>query len=84
MLLHLFEKLHLASKARDFLFDPVRFGVSNVTLLTICAVERGEVTRDAGVNLFHSLADLSHREVLVPIVDGLESAAIDRNNSKTE
>jgi hypothetical protein len=84
LLLHLCEKLHLTSKARDLLCDPVRLGFSDVALLTIRPVQRSEVTRDAGVDLFHSLADLSHREVLVAIVDGLKLAAIDRNNGETE
>jgi len=55
---------------------------SDVALLTIRPVQCGEITRDAGFDLFHSLAELSHREVLFAIVHGLKLAAIDRHNGK--
>src|SRR6202035_2363737 len=48
------------------------------------AVQDRQVARDAGLHLFNALGDLGHCEVLVAIVDRLELAPVDRNDSPRE
>jgi hypothetical protein len=57
---------------------------SDVALLAIRPVQRRKITCDAGVYLLYPLTNLSHRVVLVSVVDGLELAAVDRDHSPGE
>ena len=43
------------------------------------SVQRSQITRDAGIDLFHPPGDLGNRVVLVAIVHRFELAAVDRN-----
>ena len=60
---------------------PPPLGLGDITVLPIGPIQRRKVARDAGLDLLDALADLGHREVLVAIVDGLELAPVDRNDS---
>jgi len=48
------------------------------------AVQRPQVSRDAGVDLLHPPGDLGHRVVLVAIVHRFELAAVDRDHRSGE
>jgi hypothetical protein len=69
---------------RPAIFSFSRTDLASATLFAVSAVQRREITRDAGVDLLQPLADLGHREVLVAVVYGFEFAAVDRNDSTSE
>src|ERR1700687_4594779 len=72
--------LHLLFHLHDLLFQPARLVFEGLGwLLLVGAVELLQIARDALLDLRHAPLHLGPREVLVPVVDCLELAAIDRN-----
>ncbi|MOA00449.1 hypothetical protein D3C78_1198110 [compost metagenome] len=71
------ELLHLGFQGRDLVVEAFGFDLSNGRFLTICGIERRQITIDAGLNLRHSPLKLGAGEVAVAIVDRLELAAVD-------
>jgi hypothetical protein len=72
------------AQAGNLLLQPDRLGLGDIALFAVGPVQCPQVTRDAGVPLFHPPGDLGHRVVLVAIVHRFELAAVDRNNGTGE
>jgi hypothetical protein len=68
----------------NLLLQPARLGLGDIALLVVGAVQRPQITRDAGVDLLHPPADLGNRVILVAVVHRFELAAVDRNNGTGE
>jgi len=83
-LLHHLQSLHLLTQAGNLLLQPDRLGLGDIALFAVGPVQCPQVTRDAGLDLFHPSGDLGHRIVLVAVVHRLELAAVDRNNGTSE
>ena len=72
------------SAALGITLEACHLGFRVVALLAVSPVWSGKVTHDAGFHLFNPRIDLVHCVVLVPIVHGLELAAINGNHSSCE
>src|ERR1700739_2186470 len=83
-LLHYLQGAHLPAQAGNLLLQPDRLGLSDIALFAVGAVQRPQVTRDAGVDLLHPPGDLGYRVVLVAIVHRFELAAVDGNHRSGE
>ena len=66
-LLHHLQGLHLLAQAGNLLLQPDRLGRGDIALFAVSSVERPQVTRNAGLHLFHPPGDLGNRIVLVAI-----------------
>ena len=84
LLTNLLEGLHLPSQALDLLLEADCLCLSHIAVLPVGAIQGRKVARDAGLHLLNALGDLCHCEVLVAIVDCLELAPVDRNDSPRE
>jgi len=83
-LLHYLQGLHLLAQAGNLLLQPDRLRLGDIALFAVGPVQCPQVTRDAGLDLFHPSGDLGHRIVLVTIVHRFELAAVDGNHSSGE
>jgi hypothetical protein len=71
---------HLLFQLRDLLLQAGRLGIERLGRpLPVGAVELLQIARDALLDLRQAPRHLGPREVLAPVVDRLELAAIDRN-----
>ena len=77
LLTNLPEGPHLPPQALDLC-------LGHFAVLPVGAIQGRQVARDAGLHLFNALGDLGHCEVLVAMVDHLEVAPVDRNDSPGE
>jgi hypothetical protein len=84
LLANLPEGLHLPPQALDLLLKADCLCLGHIAVLPVGAIQGRQVARDAGLHLFNALGDLGHCEVLVAIVDRLELAPVDRNDSPRE
>lgn len=69
--------LHLPPQAFDLLLEAHRLGLGDIIVLPVRTVERRQIARDGGLDLFNALGDLGHREVLVTGVDGFAGEQIE-------
>src|SRR6185369_11839743 len=78
------ELVHLLFDPADPLLETRHPLGENELRLAVGTIELGEVAIDAVLELLPSHLDLANAEVLVPVVDRLELAAIDRDDAVGE
>ena len=84
LLLHLLQRLHRPTQARDLLLEAGCPGLGLRATLPVGAIQRGEITGDAGLHLLDALGHLGDGEVLVTVVDGLELGAVEGHHRPSE
>ena len=84
LLSHLFEGLHLPFEARDFFLQAARLGLGHIAVLAVRALQGVEIARNGSLHLRYAFLNFGSREILVPVVDCFELAAIDGDNGLSE
>ena len=79
------QPLHLFFQLCELLFEASGLRRARQRrLLPVCAIELVQIARDALLDLPHSPLHFGAREILVPIIDCLELAAVNRDASFDE
>ena len=80
--------LHALAQRGDLLFESLCFcfchWVCFSALGSVCSFQGRHVALDAFIDLLHALLQLVLGVILVPVVDGLELAAVDGNDNLGE